>query len=124
MPVAFFHQANLRMLAEAIRHALGRGVRRIECGGEDASRTPVDLLIDFARAGVEAGACRYVFADTTGCLTPEATRHYCSVLSAALPNIERVVHFHDDFGLAAANTITGILNGFTTFTTSRYNAAE
>ena len=123
-PLAYYHAANKRMVVEAIRYARALGVARIEFGGEDASRTPVDLLIDVARAAVEAGAGRYVFADTLGCLTPEATRHYCSALTAALPDIERVTHFHDDFGLAAANTLAGVLHGFTTFTTSLNGIGE
>lgn len=117
-PFAVLRAANKRMVVEAIQYARQRGVKRIEFGGEDASRTPVEQLIDLVRAAVEAGACRYVFADTTGSLTPEATRFYCSALTAAFPDIERVSHFHDDFGLAAANTIVGVLNGFTTFTTT------
>src|SRR5262249_6320572 len=72
-PYSFFHERNKVMAREAISYARERGVRKIEFGGEDASRTPIELLIDLARAAVEAGASRFVFADTTGSLTPEAT---------------------------------------------------
>lgn len=123
-PVEFFLDANRRMLADAIRYARERGVRRVEFGGEDASRTPVGQIVDLTRDAVAAGACRYVFADTTGSLTPEATRYYCGALTAAFPDIERVTHFHDDFGLATANTIAGVLNGFTTFTTTLNGIGE
>jgi methanogen homocitrate synthase len=123
-PLAVLRAANKRMVVEAIQYARQRGVKRIEFGGEDASRTPVEQLIDLTRAAVDAGACRYVFADTTGSLTPESTRFYCSTLTAAFPDIELVSHFHDDFGLAAANTIVGVLNGFTTFTTTLNGIGE
>lgn len=123
-PLAVLRAANQRMVVEAIQYARQRGVKRIEFGGEDASRTPVEQLIGLVRAAVDAGACRYVFADTTGSLTPESTRFYCATLTAAFPDIERVSHFHDDFGLAAANTIAGVLNGFTTFTTTLNGIGE
>lgn len=118
VPLSYFHEANKRMVQEVIRYAHERGVERIEFGGEDASRTELELLIDLTRAAVDAGAVRYVFADTTGSLTPEATAYYCTRLTEAFPDIERASHFHNDFDLATANTITGILHGFTTFTTT------
>jgi isopropylmalate/homocitrate/citramalate synthase len=117
-PLEFFHEANKRLVREVIGYAVDRGVKRIEFGGEDASRTSITQLIDLVLTAVEAGACRYVFADTTGSLTPEATRFYCSELVEALPDIELVSHFHNDFDLATVNTVTGILHGFTTFTTT------
>ena len=124
LPVEFFHEANKRMVAEAIGYAQERGVSRVEFGTEDASRTPLESLLDLVRTAVEGGAFRYVFPDTTGSLTPESTRLYCSALTAAFPQIERVSHFHDDFGLATANTITAALHGFTTMTTTLNGLGE
>jgi isopropylmalate/homocitrate/citramalate synthase len=118
MPYSFYHECNKTMVGDAIRYARRRGVRKVECGGEDASRTPLDLLIDLAKAAVEAGAARWVFADTTGSLTPEATRVYCEALTEHLPESERASHFHNDFGLATANVITGVLHGFPIFSTT------
>jgi isopropylmalate/homocitrate/citramalate synthase len=79
---------------------------------------PLAKLIDLANAGINAGATRFNFADTTGSLTPEATRHYCQGLTLALPHVPRVCHFHNDFDLATINSITGVLNGFTIVTTT------
>lgn len=118
MPYSFFHEENKAMVCEAVRYAWRRGVRKIESGAEDASRTPIELLTDLARSIVEAGAQRWVFADTTGSLTPEATRVYCEALTEHLPCSERASHFHNDFGLATANVITGVLHGFPIFTTT------
>jgi 2-isopropylmalate synthase len=115
-PPEFFHEANKRMITEAIGYARSRGVGRIEFGAEDTSRTPLEHVIDLARAAIRAGATRYNFPDTTGSLTPEATRYYCRALRAAFPNVELVSHFHNDFDLATINAITGVLNGFTIFT--------
>lgn len=117
-PLEFFHEANKRMIFDAISYARGKGIARIEFGAEDASRTPPAQLIDLAQAAIGAGATRYNFPDTTGSLTPEATRFYCATLAEALPDIERVSHFHNDFDLATVNVITGVLNGFPVFTTT------
>jgi isopropylmalate/homocitrate/citramalate synthase len=124
VPLSFFHQANVRLVREVVRHAAERGVGRIEFGAEDASRTPLPLLSELVEAAVEAGACRYIFADTTGSLSPEATRHYCCGLAAAFPRIERVCHFHNDFDLATSNTLAAVLNGFTTFSTTLNGLGE
>lgn len=118
IPFSVLHEANKAMVTEAIRYALDRGVEKVEFGSEDASRTPIPLLLDLIQAAVDAGAARYIFPDTTGSLTPEATRIYAQALSAKFPAIELASHFHNDFSLATANVITGILHGLTTFSTT------
>lgn len=118
MPYAFYHEANITMLREAIGYARERGVGKIESGGEDASRTPIDLLVELGSAAIEAGAQRWVFADTTGSLTAESTRFYCEELTQRLPPCERASHFHNDFGLATANVIVGVMNGLPIFSTT------
>jgi isopropylmalate/homocitrate/citramalate synthase len=115
MSLDFFHDANIRMVVDAIQHARSRGITDIEFGSEDASRTHLERLIPLVRAAIGAGASRYIFPDTTGSLTPEATRFYCKALRSAFPDIELASHFHNDFDLATSNTIAGIFHGFTTF---------
>jgi isopropylmalate/homocitrate/citramalate synthase len=115
-PLEFFHEANKRMIRDAISYARSRGVQKIESGAEDASRTPLEYVIDFGKCAIEAGATRFNFPDTTGSLTPEATRYYCRALKEAFHGVELVSHFHNDFDMATINSICGVLNGFTTFT--------
>jgi isopropylmalate/homocitrate/citramalate synthase len=117
-PLEFFHEANKRMISDAIRYARQSGICSIEFGAEDASRTPVPQLIDLVKTAVDAGAKRYTFADTTGSLTPEATAFYCHALTEQFPHIERASHFHNDFDLATANVITGLMNGFNIFSST------
>jgi isopropylmalate/homocitrate/citramalate synthase len=118
LPLEFFHEANKRMVSETIAYARSRGLCNIEFGAEDASRTRIDSLVDLVQVAVGAGATRYVFADTTGSLTPESTALYCRALRESLPGIELVSHFHNDFDLATVNVITGLANGFTTLSTT------
>lgn len=68
-PLEFFHEANKRMIRDAISYAKSRGVQKIESGAEDASRTPLEYVIDFGKCAIEAGATRFNFPDTTGSLT-------------------------------------------------------
>lgn len=113
LPVAFFREANLRMSADAIAHARSRGVRTIEFGGEDGSRANVDYLIELARTCYDAGGARYAFPDTVGFFAPEGVDFYIPRLVAAFPEKPLVVHFHNDFGLAAYNTVRALHHGAT-----------
>ena len=113
LPVSFYREANLRMATQAIAHARSRGVEEIEFGGEDGSRADVDYLIELARACYAAGGTRYSFPDTVGYFAPEGVDHYIPKLVAAFPDKPLVVHFHNDFGLGAYNTVRALQHGAT-----------
>ncbi|HEY3122191.1 MAG TPA: hypothetical protein VGL15_16315 [Vicinamibacteria bacterium] len=113
LPVSFYRQANINMSTAAIRHARSRGVEQIEFGGEDGSRADVGYLIELARACYEAGGTRYSFPDTVGFFAPEGVDYYIPKLVAAFPDKPLVVHFHNDFGLGAYNTVRALHHGAT-----------
>src|SRR5688572_4559837 len=113
LPVSFYRQANIRMAEGAIRHARSRGVEQIEFGGEDGSRADVGYLIELARACYDAGGTRYSFPDTVGFFAPEGVDYYIPKLVAAFPDKPLVIHFHNDFGLAAYNTVRALHHGAT-----------
>lgn len=117
-PLSFFHQANKRMISEVIRYARSRGIARVEFGAEDSSRTPLPQLIDLVQTALEAGAFRYIFADTTGSLTPESTALYCKAIRESFPDVPLGNHFHNDFDLATINVVTAIANGMPIFSTT------
>jgi len=52
----------------------------------------------------------FFIADTLGCLTPHATYNIVSVIKNNC-NCKLGLHAHNDFGLATANTLEGILAG-------------
>ena len=112
-PVSFYRAANIRMATKAIAHARRRGVATVEFGGEDGSRADVDYLIDLARACYEAGGARYAFPDTVGFFAPEGVDFYIPRIVAAFPDKPLVVHFHNDFGLGAYNTVRALHHGAT-----------
>jgi len=113
LPVSFYREANIRMSCAAIAHARERGVEAIEFGGEDGSRADVDYLIELAGACYRAGGTRYSFPDTVGFFAPEGVDYYIPKLVAAFPDKPLVVHFHNDFGLGAYNTVRALHHGAT-----------
>jgi isopropylmalate/homocitrate/citramalate synthase len=113
LPVSFYREANIRMSCDAIAHARSRGVETIEFGGEDGSRADVDYLIELARACYAAGGSRYAFPDTVGFFAPEGVDYYIPKIVAAFPDRPLVVHFHNDFGLGAYNTVRALHHGAT-----------
>lgn len=118
LPVRFYRDANLRMLTDAIRYAREQGAETIEFGGEDGSRADPDYIGQIHQAGLEAGGTRPSTPDTVGCFSPFAVREYIPRIKAAAPDAPLVIHFHNDLGLGAWNTVMGLGSGAEVFTTS------
>jgi len=79
---------------------------------EDASRSDPEFLLAVARAAREAGADRLRYCDTVGILDPFTTRENIRALLREVP-IDIEMHTHNDFGLACANALAGVLGGAT-----------
>src|SRR5439155_1808689 len=62
-PVAFYRDANIRLIADAIRYARLRGIERIEFAAEDASRSDVGYAIKWEQACIAAGGTRFCSSD-------------------------------------------------------------
>ncbi|HKF77978.1 MAG TPA: hypothetical protein VKF59_17680 [Candidatus Dormibacteraeota bacterium] len=118
LPVEFYREANVRMMCDAIRYARDQGAELIEFGGEDGSRADPEYVSRLHREGLEAGGARPSTPDTVGCYSPYAVRDYISTIKAATPLTPLVVHFHNDLGLGAWNTVVALGSGADVFTTS------
>ena len=116
-PVAFYREANIRLITDAIQYARSRGIERIEFAAEDASRSDVAYAIEWAEACMAAGGTRFCFSDTCGVFTPEGVDHYFPRIVDALGvrqgRVQLTAHFHNDFGLGAINTVRAVLHGAT-----------
>ncbi len=90
----------------AVDAARAKGAKSIGVNAEDASRTGIDYLIKFGKAGKAHGADRLRYCDTLGYDNPftiyEAARKLAE--STEMP-IE--IHCHGDLGMAVANSIAG-----------------
>jgi 2-isopropylmalate synthase len=81
---------------------------------EDASRTEPEFLVECYKVAIDSGATTIGFPDTVGVMTPEKVHDIIRYIQENVPNIERAllaVHFHNDLGLAVANTLAGIQAG-------------
>ncbi len=101
----------LKHFALSIEYARSFGCR-VFAGAEDASRADVEFFLRVAEMAAAKGAERIRFADTVGCMEPFGVYEQMRdlVKRCALP-IE--VHLHNDFGLAAANTVSAVKAGIT-----------
>lgn len=66
------------------------------------------LVAELGRAGT---VDRLRVVDTTGCALPDAMTSLVGQIREAAPTLPLEIHCHDDFGLACANTLAGILAG-------------
>ena len=81
---------------------------------EDASRTELPYLCQCYREAIDAGATTIGFPDTVGILTPEKARDFIRTIQDNVPNLSKAllaVHFHNDLGLAVANTLACVAEG-------------
>ncbi len=81
---------------------------------EDASRTELDFLCQCYETAISCGATTIGFPDTVGVLTPEKVHDMLTKIQAGVPNLNKAllaVHFHNDYGLAVANSLAGIAAG-------------
>ena len=99
-------QAIIETAVNAVEYAKDHGLT-VEFSAEDATRTERDFLFEVFNSVVDAGADFLDVPDTVGVLTPVFTRELITDIrnnfSAPIS-----VHFHNDFGLATANSLTAI----------------
>ena len=91
---------------DAIEYAKDHGLT-VEFSAEDATRTERNFLFEVFNEAVSAGADFLDVPDTVGILTPIMTREIITDIKDNF-SIPISVHFHNDFGLATANTLTAI----------------
>lgn len=84
----------------------------VSVNAEDASRSDMEFLLQFARTARDAGADRLRYCDTLGILDPfETFMRVKNIID--IIGIEMEMHTHNDFGMAIANAIAGIKAGAT-----------
>jgi len=84
----------------------------VSVNAEDASRTELGFLVEYAKAAKAEGADRLRFCDTIGLMEPFRTYQVIKALREE-SGLEIEMHTHNDFGMAVANAIAGIHAGAT-----------
>lgn len=102
-------RATKSLLQRAVKAAVDRGMT-VAFSGEDAARSDVDWLIDYANAGADAGAHRFRFAESVSSLTPGDMAERVGRLKQQV-GIPIEVHCHSALGLGVANTVAAIEAG-------------
>ncbi len=99
----------LTKAVEAVEYAKSRGLQ-VEFSAEDATRTDREYLSKVFSAVAAAGADRIDIPDTVGYSTPQ---YIAKITADAIEasGLPVSVHCHNDFGLAVANSLSGIQAG-------------
>ncbi|MDD4980309.1 MAG: homocitrate synthase [Candidatus Omnitrophica bacterium] len=100
------HASVIKEMAEAVKEARKSGAESIGVNAEDASRSRMDYLIEFARAAKESGVDRIRYCDTLGCDTPFTIYERIKLL-AEEARVPVEIHCHNDLGLVVANSLAG-----------------
>lgn len=94
------------MTKEAVECAKDKGAKIVGVNAEDASRSNIEFLIDYAKEAKKSGADRFRYCDTLGYEDPQTTynRIFRIAKETQMP-IE--LHFHNDLGMATACSVMG-----------------
>lgn len=91
---------------EAVDAAITCGAQVIGVNAEDASRTNEEFLIKFAKTLKDHGVNRIRYCDTLGYDDPQTAYNRIYNLASAV-GLPIELHFHNDLGLAVANSVMG-----------------
>lgn len=101
----------LNKLLRAVEYGLRQDMT-VSVGMEDSSRADMNFLIEVVNTLYKEGIRRFRYADTVSAHHPGQMADRVSRLLGAVPDdVELEVHCHNDFGLACANTLSGIAAG-------------
>lgn len=96
----------------AIEYCKDHGLS-VELSAEDASRSDIEFLKQVYSNAIDCGVDRICVCDTVGILTPDSSFELFNQLND-FP-VPLVVHCHNDFGLAVANTLAALKGGASEF---------
>ncbi len=99
----------LENMVKSVEFAKKNGLY-VSVNGEDASRADRDFLVQFIEAAKQAGADRFRYCDTVGIMEPFKICDNIKYLYEKT-NFDIEMHTHDDFGMATANAVAGIVGG-------------
>ncbi|MEM2942128.1 MAG: homoaconitate hydratase [Candidatus Bathyarchaeia archaeon] len=96
-------------LEELASYTLEHGIG-VSLGLEDASRAEMDDVERFSKIVKDKENCNLLITDTVGTFTPSSARYYVDQVRQFWSK-PLALHFHDDFGMATANTLAALEAG-------------
>jgi 2-isopropylmalate synthase len=109
----------LKMTPDQVLSEVRQGVSRaaehvddVEFSPQDATRTPLEFMLEVLAAAVDSGATTLNIPDTVGYGIPWEFGDLISYVRAEVPGDYVIsTHCHDDLGLAVANSLAGLRAG-------------
>src|SRR5580693_630667 len=109
----------LRMTPAEVVSATREGVARarehtddVEFSPQDATRTPLDFMLEVLAASVECGATTLNVPDTVGYGIPWEYGDMMAYVRSQIPgDYVLSTHCHNDLGLAVANSLSAVRAG-------------
>jgi len=98
-----------RIVQNVVSYGVERGIKT-SFSTEDSTRTEPEVLARLYRAAEESGADRVGITDTLGTVSPRGIRDMVRELSFNT-KLPISIHLHNDFGLATANALAGVIAG-------------
>jgi homocitrate synthase NifV len=102
------HASIIEEMAEAVKEALKSGAKSVGVNAEDASRTNIGYLIEFAQAAKKAGADRIRYCDTLGYDSPFSIYERIKELALAV-QLPIEIHCHNDLGMVVGISVCGAM---------------
>ncbi len=96
----------IKAMTKALRLAKKKGFKTVGVNAEDASRTDLDYLIEFAEAAKANGADRLRYCDTLGFDDPFTIYDRVSTVASKV-KMPIELHCHNDLGMVVAVSIAG-----------------
>jgi len=105
----------LQKIVESIEYAKRHGAN-VNFILMDATRTPLEDILQVFETAANAGAIRLGVADSVGFIRPLSMRYLISHIRDGLPEAVKKkttlsIHCHNDFGLGSANTLAAMEEG-------------
>ncbi len=101
----------IETVAKSVESVTSRGIR-VEFSCEDATRSDMEYLKKVFNTAKENGAAMLNIPDTVGAVAPTSMMNIVKEVREATSSAISV-HCHNDFGLATANSIFGVMGGAT-----------
>ena len=96
----------IKEMVEAVKEAEKKKINTIGVNAEDASRSDISYLVEFALAAKEAGADRIRYCDTLGFDDPFSIYDRVAHLASSV-EIPIELHCHNDLGMVVATSVSG-----------------
>ncbi|WP_445490735.1 homocitrate synthase [Niallia sp. 03133] len=115
--IQMYHKLRLNRqeITSLIQHAVAYAKSfnlHVSVGFEDASRASLSFLIELINTLYKEGVIRFRYADTVSVLNPiTAQANIQKIIKECPADMELEIHCHNDFGLATANTLSGLFAG-------------